>query len=96
MAKPKLKQGDRVIYVSGNYGSAGNNPLTPGRFACVGTVDNRPVYTYKILVDWDNGHHNTYSEFDLKLAKDSGKPLHFVLEKGDAKCIQHVLQDIVR
>ena len=57
--------GDRVYYVSNRYGEDYSNPLKDGKYSCRGTV----VDTYSntiLVVDWDNGCHNSYREIDLE------------------------------
>ena len=66
----KLKVGDRVIYISGNYESEENNPLVDTEYFCKGTINNYDedrnlICPYR--VNWDNGNANSYKEEDLQL-----------------------------
>ena len=66
----KLKIGDRVIYISGNYTAEENNPLVDTEYFCKGTItdydeDRNMICPYR--VDWDNGNVNSYREEDLQL-----------------------------
>ena len=64
----KFKVGDRVKYISFIFGDHSYNPLWGGRHGkVVGTISN---IDYEYLVDWDNGHTNTYDDDDLELFAD--------------------------
>lgn len=72
---PEFKEGDRVIYTSGRHGTNNSNPLTPGRYACEGTVQTVTNYhgVSNIVVLWDNENTNNYSTFDLDFALGGNK-----------------------
>ncbi len=62
----KFKLGDRVKYMSGEYGSSPSNPLFNGKWNCCGTV----VFIIStrrcpVRVDWDNKESNVYEHHDL-------------------------------
>lgn len=61
-----FKVGDKVKYVSGNYGDSKTNPLFT-KYRVLGTVDEVEPSGW-IGVCWDNGAHNSYHQKDLKLA----------------------------
>lgn len=63
----KFKEGDRVIYVSGEYGDGESNPLKGTKFECGGYV--REIKYNSVYVNWDNGSSNTYKFNDLILEK---------------------------
>ena len=65
----QFKVGDRVKYVSGNFGDGPSNPLWNGKYGRIlGTV----VYITNITtglpykVEWDNNTYNGYNEHDLE------------------------------
>ena len=59
-----IHAGLRVKYVSNNHGDYPSNPLWGGKLGKIGgTVTSDQGY---IEVRWDNGEHNSYSEYDLE------------------------------
>jgi hypothetical protein len=69
-----LKNGDRVLYVSGAHGSASNNPLTGTIHECAGTVVGVGDTGLYCKVNWDNGRSNSYNEDDLERVGPNYKP----------------------
>ena len=65
----RFKRGDRVKYITGNYGDTDSNPLWGGiRGKIGGTVVNIPCLDDPDLrVNWDNHLTNTYQDPDLSL-----------------------------
>jgi hypothetical protein len=61
----EFAEGNRVIYVSGNYPASRDNPLIGTKWECQGIItDYDESY---IRVEWDNGRHNSYLQYDLQL-----------------------------
>ena len=64
----KFKVGSRVIYTSGNFGDAVNNPLWNGKYGqIVGTIIEVKDEGFPLRVRWDNGWENTYRYEDLEI-----------------------------
>lgn len=61
----KFKEGDVVYYISGVHTLGKANPLKGTEFECIGVVKSVPP-TYSLIVRWDNGSSNVYSENDLE------------------------------
>ena len=61
----KFKIGDRVVYVSGDWGCSRNDPLLGTEFECVGSI--KKVAGRECDVLWDNGVLNFYYDKDLSL-----------------------------
>jgi len=62
---------DRVYYISGRHNIGSANPLKGTEFECKGIVKSIPPNA--LIVHWENGTSNVYSEIDLELAE--GQPL---------------------
>jgi hypothetical protein len=66
----KLKVGDRVKYTSGCFKDSATNPLWGGKHGKTkGTI--RHTNAGSILVKWENGRENYYSEDDLELVDET-------------------------
>ena len=68
-----FKTQDRVYYISGIHRLSSSNPLKGSEYECMGTVKTAPgsvdLDYVSIIVNWDNGKHNIYSENDLERAE---------------------------
>ncbi len=63
----RFKRGDKVKYVSGNFGDATHNPLWGGKNGkIIGTVISINDTPGWIKVKWSNGERNDYHERDLE------------------------------
>jgi len=68
VGRRNFKVGDRVIYISGNFGDSLSNPLWNGKYGqIVGTIIEKKEEGFPFRVEWDNGHVNTYRYGDLEL-----------------------------
>lgn len=59
----KFKIGDKVKYISGNYGDYEDNPLWGGKFGKV--IGKICRISGSISVNWQNSTHNSYGAEDL-------------------------------
>ena len=65
----KYKKGDRVKYVSGNWGDKETNPLWGGECGKIaGTISSKTEFSYR--VEWENKLTNSsYTDDDLELVR---------------------------
>lgn len=63
-----LKGGLRVVLTKPDtyYNIGANNPKVGTKWECVGTVIEQ--YSDEVRVLWDNGHDNSYKDFELSMA----------------------------
>mgnify|MGYP001239076534 CR=1 FL=1 len=77
----ELKEGIRVVLVSGVHGNGLNNPVWGGKYSCKGTLEYQKNPEYVYAVSWDNGYSNSYREGELEEV-DKSYTHPFMLEEA--------------
>lgn len=67
----KKWKGKKVKYTSGDEGDTESNPLWEGTYGkikgIVTEIEKTENTDYPIVVEWENGHNNQYTEDDLEV-----------------------------